>query len=556
MASNYPTDFTAILSFGQPYGKTVVWVDQNGNPISLVGKEVIWTVQTPAGRIVKYPPLVDTATSTIGLSLSADEINTLFPFFTSEASESPFSSQTPSASLTPFIGELGTRFQTNNTGGWVTGARYYRVGTETFTSRKMTLWDQSGNRVSSFTTTGESGSGWFNITFPTWLYVPPGGLFTVSVNGNGQNSPFIFPTPSVSSTHISSILSVYVSNIDTFPVPTGSAFYNCDAVFEPVPTMESAGHSLVGTHKLLVRDSTGEGRVIKGNVILDNALPEDSIYFGEGVDVQVFAGAGSWTWTKPANAVLVSVQLVGGGGGGGSGRRGAAASIRGGGDGGTGGAYTRHIFRASDVGSTENVVVGAGGAGGIAQTVDNTAGNPGTAGGNTTFGVNKLIAYGGPGGGGGVNGAGQRTGRSIGTHGGVQGAATGNSVTLFDGVFTNTSTTGGASGGAGGGWIDGANAVQPAGSGLAHWNGVAAGAAAGVSGGAGPGNGESNGFTPGGGGGGGASTAGIAGQIGGNGGTYGGGGGGGGGCTNPNTSGAGGNGANGLVVVFTLLSTS
>lgn len=97
----------------------------------------------------------------------------------------------------------------------------------------------------------------------------------------------------------------------------------------------------------------------------------------KGVDVQVFTASGAWN--KPAGAVRVLVEMWGGGGGGGGVSTWPAAA-------GGGGAYRFHAFRASDLLSSEPVVVGAGGVGAAG------AGN-GASGGNSSFA--GIIAYGG-----------------------------------------------------------------------------------------------------------------------------------------------------------------
>lgn len=103
------------------------------------------------------------------------------------------------------------------------------------------------------------------------------------------------------------------------------------------------------------------------------------------VDVQTLTSSG--IWTKPGSGDRVLVQQWAGGGSGG--RAGAAD----GGGGGGGGAYIEAWFDIDDLGATETVTIGAGGA---AITTDDTDGNDG---GNTTFG-SLLTIFGGGGGGG------------------------------------------------------------------------------------------------------------------------------------------------------------
>ena len=90
----------------------------------------------------------------------------------------------------------------------------------------------------------------------------------------------------------------------------------------------------------------------------------------------------SGTWTKPDNASYVYVEAVAGGGGGAASSTAAAA-------GGGGGEFVNRILQASQLGATETITVGAGGAGKVTGSV-----GPGVAGGNTLFG-SLITALGG-----------------------------------------------------------------------------------------------------------------------------------------------------------------
>ena len=107
------------------------------------------------------------------------------------------------------------------------------------------------------------------------------------------------------------------------------------------------------------------------------------------------------TFTKPPGYSQIYAECWGAGGGGGSGSFRATGAAFGGGGGGGGGYMFRPIL-ASALSSSETVTIGAGGAGGagvgsIGGSPDETQGNAGTAGGDTTF--STCIADGANGGG-------------------------------------------------------------------------------------------------------------------------------------------------------------
>lgn len=270
-------------------------------------------------------------------------------------------------------------------------------------------------------------------------------------------------------------------------------------------------------------------------------------------DIQSFSAGG--TWTKPIGSYsTVTVKCVAGGGGGGAGRRGAAGTVRCGGGGAGAGGTTTVSFPYSTVPSTQAVVIGASGAGGIAQTVDDTNGADGTSGGLTSWGAvgtaaPSVYAQGGQSGFGGRNNSGPAGTGGLGDIiGGAGGAASGTGLVGAAGASASI-----AGGGAGGG-ITTADVAAAGGAGGTNRQTLRAAGAAGAAdaSGSAPALGSVSPDPTGGsgGGGGGAQSAGSAG-AGGAGATWGAGGGGGGASLNGSPSGAGGAGGGGFCQVIT-----
>lgn len=125
-------------------------------------------------------------------------------------------------------------------------------------------------------------------------------------------------------------------------------------------------------------------------------------WFTEVIHPFYFKPAATATFIMPSGYLEVESDLTGASAGGGSGRRGAATTNRSGGA--PGGAPGRVVRRHRNIvaGTSITITIGAAGSGGAAQTVNDTDGVDGTAGGNTSFGT-LSIAYGGAAGKGGSN---------------------------------------------------------------------------------------------------------------------------------------------------------
>jgi len=155
---------------------------------------------------------------------------------------------------------------------------------------------------------------------------------------------------------------------------------------------QSLGVDLTTKGTLLAGNGTAPATVsagTNGHVLTANSSVAAGVEFAAipdtARDYQAFTSSG--TWTAPAGAEFVLVQAWGGGGGGANNTASSTAE-----SGGSGGEYVWQIFRASDLGATETVTIGAGGSGAA-----NGATADGSTGGTTTFGTHLSAIGGNPG---------------------------------------------------------------------------------------------------------------------------------------------------------------
>jgi len=249
-------------------------------------------------------------------------------------------------------------------------------------------------------------------------------------------------------------------------------------------TNDMAGHKAwLKFDGVLVLTHNATTLILPGGVNITTAAGDTGLFVSEGSDavrchsynratgaplsggvtnIQTFTSSG--TWSKPTGGTLTRIQVWGGGG---SGAKGQSTGSHGGGG---GGAYNELWIPTASLGSTETVTIGDGGA---AQTVANTAGNPGT---NTTFGA-FLTGYAGggggwiTGGGGGAGGGGGGVAAAGATGSGATGGASGDGISAGS---TSIFGGGGGNGSAAAGFNGGSNTFGGGGGGGSHGDGSSA----------------------------------------------------------------------------------
>ena len=153
---------------------------------------------------------------------------------------------------------------------------------------------------------------------------------------------------------------------------------------ESLPDSLPNGKSIVFKNKLYIADANNRPQLVATN----------------GSKNEIARFTSTTTWTCPDGVYNVDVWVCGGGGGGASGRWGNATSHYGScGAGGCGGECI--MYRNIDVfpNTVYSIVIGAGGAGGVAPAAVGNSGKRGSDGGNSYFANETYLARGGSGGG-------------------------------------------------------------------------------------------------------------------------------------------------------------
>lgn len=279
-----------------------------------------------------------------------------------------------------------------------------------------------------------SGSSFVNTVFTTTsslcvnseLNVGP--AFFVGANGTGNIASFYDTDSNVEVLHIGG---------------SNGSFPNVGIkVSDPTKTLTVSGeisasgdvwfNDIIANNNLTAKNGNFENILSGGNNLVN-------IFKSPVMDV--YNTPGTFTWTKRSGATMILVELLAGGGGGGTGGKSVSGTAIYGGGGGGGGGFLEAYFPASDFSSTETVVVGNSGAGGIFGV--SAAQN----GGQTSFGTGTKIKVNA-----GSAGLSGTTSAGTGGSGGGYNVNTGGNSSITATAATGSGTSkGGSSGGGGGG---------------------------------------------------------------------------------------------------------
>jgi hypothetical protein len=134
----------------------------------------------------------------------------------------------------PNTTEIGQRF-TLSVAGQIEAVRKYRVSGAA-ASHKFNVWNSGGTRVGTFTSSGESGTGWFTYTLTTPIQLTPG-TYTLSYGVAGTQFSYTLTAPAESSASMSFVGAYNGAPNDAFPnSAAGAVSYMVEPVFRPDTT--------------------------------------------------------------------------------------------------------------------------------------------------------------------------------------------------------------------------------------------------------------------------------------------------------------------------------
>src|SRR5262249_35272144 len=163
---------------------------------------------------------------------------------------------------------LGVKFQ-SDVAGSITGLRFYKAATNTGT-HVGTLWSSTGQSLATVAFTGETASGWQQMSFPTPVAIQANTTYVASYfapNGHYSGDPNYFATQGIDtqplhapSTGVAGGNGVYAYGAaSSFPTNTYTAQnYWVDVVFsaQPAPTLTSL--AVTPANATLTAGATGQ----------------------------------------------------------------------------------------------------------------------------------------------------------------------------------------------------------------------------------------------------------------------------------------------------------
>ncbi|HEY1624410.1 MAG TPA: DUF4082 domain-containing protein [Streptosporangiaceae bacterium] len=192
---------TAVFSLTDSQGNSIA----GSSSLSSAGTVLTFTPNSPLTAATKYSAALSGATTLGGIAMSGPEDWTFTTSGTTQCPCSIFESDaTPSVVSSSDTGavNLGVAF-TADTGGWITGIKFYKGAANTGT-HVGSLWSSTGTLLGQVTFTNETASGWQTATFSSPIqvtanttyvasyYAPNGGYSVTSGEFNNagiDNSP-------------------------------------------------------------------------------------------------------------------------------------------------------------------------------------------------------------------------------------------------------------------------------------------------------------------------------------------------------------------------------
>ncbi len=195
--------------------------------------------------------------------------------------------------------ELGVKFRAD-VAGVVTGVRFYKTGGNTGT-HVGSLWSATGTRLAAATFTGETASGWQEVTFSSPVTVNANTTYVASYHcpsGYYSRETYDFASNGVSAPPLSAPASGGIG---------GNGIYAYGGPGSFPSTTYLATNYLVDV--LFVPQGSGSPQGIPPPVITTTALPAAVVGESYAATLQATDGVGPYTWTVTSGALPAGLTL-------------------------------------------------------------------------------------------------------------------------------------------------------------------------------------------------------------------------------------------------------